>query len=96
MIDPEEGGVVRAYVLIETDPGATAQVADAVRLVPDVQDVSVLAGPFDVLVEIDAESHNAIDLDVARIKPIVGVHWVEECDVLDLTAPQPATSSTAH
>jgi nitrate reductase NapAB chaperone NapD len=87
---------MRAYVLIEADPGKTSAVAEAVSLLEDIEDVSVLAGPFDVVVEIEAASHEEIERRVDEIKPLTGVHWLETCSVLDLSERPLATSSTAR
>ena len=48
--------VVKAYVLIVTDPGRTRQVTDALADVPHVQAVSEVMGPYDIVVEIVTDS----------------------------------------
>ena len=51
-----ESNVVKAYVLIVTDPGHTRHVTDALSNVPHVHAVSEVMGPYDIVVEIVTDS----------------------------------------
>ena len=46
--------MVKAYVLIVTDPGRTRHVTDTLRSRPRIHAVSEVMGPYDVVVEIVA------------------------------------------
>ena len=48
--------VIKAYVLIVTNPGATHRVALAVGQIHYVSEVHEVMGPYDIVAELDAES----------------------------------------
>ena len=47
--------MIKAYVLIVTDPGATHRVALALKDIEHVTEVHEVMGPYDIVVEIEAE-----------------------------------------
>jgi DNA-binding Lrp family transcriptional regulator len=60
---PRKGEVfymVKAYVLVVTDPGATKRVYDALTKVPGVTEVHEVMGPYDIIVEIEVA--NLVDV----------------------------------
>ena len=59
--------MIKAYILIVANPGATAQVYDALRKVKGVTKCSQVMGPYDIVVEIEVE-------DLADVPPILGSH----------------------
>ncbi len=46
--------MVKAFVLIVTDPGATRRVATARKEIAHVTDVHEVMGPYDIVVELEA------------------------------------------
>ena len=48
--------MIKAYVLIVTNPGATHRVALAVRQIRHVSEVHEVMGPYDIVAEIETES----------------------------------------
>jgi DNA-binding Lrp family transcriptional regulator len=48
--------VVKTYVLIVTNPGRTRHVATALALLPHIETVSEVMGPYDIVVEIMTDS----------------------------------------
>ncbi len=44
--------MVKAYVLIVTNPGSTRAVLDRLRDIPNVQSVNEVMGPYDIVVEL--------------------------------------------
>ena len=52
--------MVKAYVLVVTDPGATKRVYDALAKVPGVTELHEVMGPNDIIVEIDVA--NLVDV----------------------------------
>ena len=48
--------MIKAYVLIVTDPGSTRYVTDTLAALPRIQAVSEVMGPYDIVAEIVAES----------------------------------------
>ena len=59
--------MIRAYVLIVTDPGATRPVALQLKSVPSVTDVHEVMGPYDIVAEIKVD-------DLSDVPPILGEH----------------------
>ncbi len=47
--------MIKAYVLIVTNPGATRRVAQAIAAVPHVAAVHEVMGPYDIVVELETE-----------------------------------------
>mgnify|MGYP006212125045 CR=1 FL=1 len=52
--------MVKAYVLVVTDPGATKRVFEALMQVPGVTEVHEVMGPYDIIVEIEVA--NLVDV----------------------------------
>ncbi len=82
MIGPNEerdcrrGGdsVVKAYVLIVTDPGRTHQVSETLAALPRIQSVSEVMGPYDIVAEIVADSLTEIPPILSgQIRTIEGI-----------------------
>jgi DNA-binding Lrp family transcriptional regulator len=48
--------VIKAYVLVVTDPGATKNVFNAVREISGVVEIHEVMGPYDIVIEIEVES----------------------------------------
>jgi DNA-binding Lrp family transcriptional regulator len=52
--------MVKAYVLVVTDPGATRRVFEALGKVPGVTELHEVMGPYDIIVEIQV--NNLVDV----------------------------------
>lgn len=66
--------VVKAYVLIVTDPGKTKTVYDSLDDVPHVVERHQVMGPYDILVEIEVESLQGVpEILGERIRVIDGI-----------------------
>jgi len=77
--------VVQAYVLIQTEVGKAAQVADEARKVPGVESADDVTGPYDVIVKASAESVDQLGkLVVARIQSIEGITRTLTCPIVHL------------
>jgi DNA-binding Lrp family transcriptional regulator len=48
--------MIKTYVLIVTNPGATHRVAEALREVTRIVEIHEVMGPYDIVVELDTES----------------------------------------
>ena len=48
--------MIKAYVLIVTNPGATRRVAETLRDIPGVEEIHEVMGPYDIVAEIETES----------------------------------------
>lgn len=77
--------MVQAYVLIQTEVGKAALVADEVREIPGVDSADDVTGPYDVIVKASAEDVDALGkLVVARIQAIEGITRTLTCPVVNL------------
>jgi DNA-binding Lrp family transcriptional regulator len=79
----EVGPMLSAYVLIETEVGRVAHVAQALTKLDGVQLAEDLAGPYDVIARLQAPSLNELGrLVVAQIQVLDGVTRTVTCMVL--------------
>jgi len=77
--------VVQAYVLIQTEVGKAAQVADEVRKIPGVESADDVTGPYDVIVKVAADDVDALGkLVVARVQGIDGIVRTLTCPIIHL------------
>jgi DNA-binding Lrp family transcriptional regulator len=77
--------VVVAYILIQTEVGKAAQVAEKIAEIEGVQQAEDVTGPYDVIVR--AEARNIDDLGklvVARVQAVEGVTRTLTCPVVHL------------
>ena len=76
---------VSAYVLIQTEVGKAAQVAEEVGGIDGVVSAEDVTGPYDVIVR--AEARNVDDLGklvVAKIQAVEGITRTLTCPVVHL------------
>ncbi|MCH8949304.1 MAG: Lrp/AsnC family transcriptional regulator [Chloroflexi bacterium] len=59
--------MIKAYILVVANPGATKQVYEALQKVKGVTECHQVMGPYDIVVEIEVE-------DLADVPPILGSH----------------------
>ncbi len=77
--------VVQAYVLIQTEVGKAALVAEAVREISGVDSGDDVTGPYDVVVKASAEDVDSLGkLVVAKIQAIEGITRTLTCPVVHL------------
>lgn len=77
--------MVQAYVLIQTEVGKAATVAETVRTIDGVESADDVTGPYDVIVKASAD--NVDDLGrmvVASIQQIDGITRTLTCPVVHL------------
>jgi DNA-binding Lrp family transcriptional regulator len=77
--------MVEAYVLIQTEVGRAALVAEAVRTIEGVQHADDVTGPYDVIVKASAGDVDQLGrLVVAQIQAIEGITRTLTCPVVNL------------
>ena len=59
--------MIKAYILVVANPGATTQVYEALQKVKGVTQCYQVMGPYDIVAEIEVE-------DLADVPPILGSH----------------------
>ena len=77
--------MVEAYVLIQTEVGKAASVAEAVREIPGVANADDVTGPYDVIVKASAGDVDQLGkLVVAKIQAVEGITRTLTCPVVNL------------
>ncbi len=76
---------VHAYVLIQTEVGKAAQVADQVAPINGVVAAEDVTGPYDVIVRAEADTMDDLGkLVVSRVQLIDGITRTLTCPVVHL------------
>jgi DNA-binding Lrp family transcriptional regulator len=76
---------VRAYVLIQTEVGKAASVASKVAEIPGVTMAEDVTGPYDVIVQAEADSVDDLGkMVVSRVQLIEGITRTLTCPVVRL------------
>lgn len=76
---------VRAYVLIQTEVGKAASVATKVAEIPGVITADDVTGPYDVIVQAEADSVDDLGkMVVSRVQLIEGITRTLTCPVVHL------------
>jgi DNA-binding Lrp family transcriptional regulator len=77
--------VVHAYILIQTEVGKAAAVAQQVGEIEGVAEAEDVTGPYDVIVRAEAKSVDELGkLVVARIQAVEGITRTLTCPVVHL------------
>jgi DNA-binding Lrp family transcriptional regulator len=77
--------MVNAYILIQTEVGKAAAVAQEIAAIPGVTSAEDVTGPYDVIVRAEAESVDALGkLVVARVQSVAGIMRTLTCTVVHL------------
>ncbi len=66
--------MIKAYVLVVTNPGETKNVVEALRRVTGVQEMHEVMGPYDIVVEIEVDSLSDVPPILSdKIRTIPGI-----------------------
>ena len=75
--------MVQAYILIQTEVGKAATVAESIAALPGVIQAEDVTGPYDVIARV--ESHTVDDLGrlvIARIQDVAGITRTLTCTIV--------------
>jgi len=76
---------VSAYILIQTEVGRAAAVADQVRQIPGVLGADDVTGPYDVVVRVSAPSIDDLGkLVVSRVQMLDGITKTTTMPIVNL------------
>jgi len=76
---------VQAYILIQTEVGRAAAVADQVRQIPGVVGADDVTGPYDVVVRVSAPSIDDLGkLVVSRVQMLDGITKTTTMPIVNL------------
>ena len=77
--------MVTAYILIQTEVGKATQVAKDIVGITGVQQAQAVAGPYDVIVRVEARNIDELgQLVVARVQAVAGITRTLTCPVVHL------------
>jgi DNA-binding Lrp family transcriptional regulator len=77
--------VVVAYILIQTEVGKAAMVAEKIVKIEGVQQAEDVTGPYDVIVRAEARNIDELGkLVVARVQAVDGITRTLTCPVVHL------------
>lgn len=76
---------VSAYLLIQTDVGKAAQVAEEVRGIDGIAAADDVTGPYDVIVRAEADTLDELGkMVVSRVQLLEGITRTTTCPVVNL------------
>ncbi|MET0693194.1 MAG: Lrp/AsnC ligand binding domain-containing protein [Propionibacteriaceae bacterium] len=77
--------VVQAYILVQTNVGKAAEVANAIGAIQGVTLAEDVTGPYDVIVRAEASSVDELgQLVVARVQTVPGITRTVTCPVVHI------------
>jgi DNA-binding Lrp family transcriptional regulator len=77
--------VVTAYILVQTEAGKAARVAEDIVKIEGVQLAEDVTGPYDVIVRVEARDIDELGkLVVARVQAVDGITRTLTCPVVHL------------
>jgi len=68
--------MANAYLLVKVRPGEGLHVAGSIRRLPEVRDVKVVFGDYDLIVEVEAGSPERLDEIVSDVRGLGAVENV--------------------
>ncbi|MEE2037770.1 Lrp/AsnC ligand binding domain-containing protein [Nocardiopsis sp. CT-R113] len=77
--------MVQAYILVQTEVGQAAEVAERIRGIEGVETAHDVTGPYDVIVQAEASDIDALGaLVVARIQRLDGIARTLTCPIVNI------------
>lgn len=77
--------MVQAYILIQTDVGKAAEVAEAISQIDGVTSAEDVTGPYDVIVRAEAKNVDELGrLVVSRVQNLDGITRTLTCPVVHI------------
>jgi DNA-binding Lrp family transcriptional regulator len=66
--------MIKAYVLVVTNPGETKSVVAAAKAIPGVKELHEVMGPYDIIIELQVESLSDVPPILSdKIRSIPGI-----------------------
>lgn len=76
---------LKAYVLINTKIGKTAEVAKSLKSMPEVRKLDIIMGPYDIIAEVETESHDTLShIVMHRMQEIDAIKHTMTCTVVNM------------
>ena len=66
--------MVRAYVMVKTATGASERIIDAARDLPEITEVHIVAGDFDLIAEVEVEEvYEVLHAAASKLQGLDGI-----------------------
>ena len=76
---------LKAYILINTRIGKTTEIANILSEMPEVKHIDVIMGPYDIIAEVETESHESLaHVVMKRLQAIDDIRHTMTCPVVRL------------
>lgn len=76
--------MIKAYILVQTEVGASAQVTRAIRELPGVVSAEDVAGPYDVIALVESPTVQGLGREViARVQAVPRITRTTTCTVVE-------------
>ena len=76
--------MIKAYILVQTEVGASADVTRAIRDLPGVESAEDVAGPYDVIAGVGAPTVQALGREViAKVQAVPRITRTTTCTVVE-------------
>ena len=77
--------MIKAYILVQTEVSSSARVTEAIRTIPGVVSADNVAGPYDVVAEVQAPTVSELGREViSRVQAVPGITRTTTCTVVEL------------
>lgn len=77
--------MIKAYILVQTEVGASTQVTRAIKEITGVVSADTVAGPYDVVAVVEAPTVSELGREViSRVQAIPRITRTTTCTVVDL------------
>ncbi|MGQ9499284.1 MAG: Lrp/AsnC ligand binding domain-containing protein [Dissulfurimicrobium sp.] len=76
---------LKAYILINTQIGKTAEVARRLSEMPEVKRLDIIMGPYDIIAEVETEDHDSLSYIVMhKMQTLDAIRHTMTCPVVKL------------
>lgn len=76
---------LKAYILINTQIGKTAEVAQALKDMPEVKRLDIIMGPYDIIAEIETKDHDTLsEMVIRKLQSIDYIQHTMTCPVVKI------------
>ncbi len=74
---------LKAYVLINTQIGKTAEVAETLKKMPEVKHLDIIMGPYDIIAEVETKDHEELsEMVLKKLQTIEYIQHTMTCPVI--------------
>ncbi|OAG27908.1 Lrp/AsnC family transcriptional regulator [Thermodesulfatator autotrophicus] len=76
---------LKAYILINTQIGKTAEVAETLKNMPEVKRLDIIMGPYDIIAEVETKDHDELsDMVIKKLQSIDYIQHTMTCPVIKI------------